>query len=173
MIYTSAEQVSALVPFSLEGTSVRVQVEYQGSRSNNLVLDLAAAAPAIFTLAANGLGQGAVLNQDFSVNSASNPAPRGSAIMIFATGGGQTNPPGVDGRLAPGNALASLQQPVSVRIGNVEAQVLYAGSAPGLVEGVIQVNAMLSANMATGPAVPILLRVGDFESPAGVTIAIR
>ena len=54
-------------------------------------------APGIFTLTASGRGQGAILNQDYSVNSAGNRAPKGSVVMIFGTGEGQTNPAGVDG----------------------------------------------------------------------------
>jgi uncharacterized protein (TIGR03437 family) len=39
-------------------------------------------------MASSGSGQGAILNQDWSVNSAALPAARGDILMLFGTGGG-------------------------------------------------------------------------------------
>jgi uncharacterized protein (TIGR03437 family) len=48
--------------------------------------------PGVFTFGGLGLGQAAVLNYDatagYSINSAKNPAPKGSTISLFATGMG-------------------------------------------------------------------------------------
>ena len=57
-----------------------------------------------------------LLNQDNSVNSASNPAGVGTVIQIFATGGGQTMPPSVTGTLAA-NSLDTTVLPVTVTVG--------------------------------------------------------
>ena len=111
------------------------------------------------------------MNQVFSVNAASNPAEKGSIIQIFATGEGQTDPGGVDARLAT-SVLPKPLLPVSVRIGGIMADVVYAGAAPDLVAGVIQVNARVPAGVASG-AVPVTIIVGTQESRAGVTVAIR
>lgn len=51
--------------------------------------------------------------------------------------------------------------------------MLYAGAAPGLVAGLVQVNVRVPSNVTSGNAVPVLLRVGSLESPAGVTMAVR
>lgn len=176
VIYTSASQVSAIVPYSAAGkTATRMTVEYNGVKSNAVQLQVAAASPAIFTLDASGTGQGAILNQNGSVNSRTNPAlrSRNEVIQIFATGEGETEPPGADGRLMPADALARPTLPVAVRIGNVDATVTYAGSAPGLAAGVLQVNARIPGNAPLGDAVPITLSVGGVESQSGVTLAIR
>ena len=58
------------------------------SFANTVTLPVTSATPAIFSLAENGSGPGAILNQDYSVNSASNPAAAETEIQIFGTGGG-------------------------------------------------------------------------------------
>lgn len=124
--------------------------------------------PAILTLDSSGVGPGAILNQDFSVNSPSNPAGRGSIMALFATGAGMMNPVPIDGQVTGDNPpLADL--PVSVEIGGSIAQVVYAGAAPGLVAGVLQVNCAVPLDIAPGESVPVNLFVGTFLSPAGAT----
>jgi len=54
-----------------------------------------------------------------------------------------------------------------------DAVVLYAGSAPGLVAGVLQVNFRLPPKVRPGAAVPLLLKIGRFSSQSGVTLAVR
>jgi uncharacterized protein (TIGR03437 family) len=172
MIYSVSGQISAVVPFSLQGhTSTQVQVEYQGTRSAPVTVPVVASMPAIFTANASGKGQGAILNQDFTVNGASNPATVGSAIMIYLTGAGAMQSPVTDGTLA--QSTVNVGQNVSVRIGGVNVTPLYAGAAPGIVEGVVQINAVVPSGIATGNAVPITVTVGGVTSPAGVTVAIK
>jgi uncharacterized protein (TIGR03437 family) len=113
-----------------------------------------------------------VLNQDNSVNGASNPAGAGSVIQIFATGGGQTVPASVTGTLA-GNSLDTTALLVTVTIGGADAPVMYHGSAPGEVSGMLQVNAVVPPGIAPGPAVPIFVTVGGKQSQGGVTIAVQ
>ena len=116
--------------------------------------------------------QGAVLNQDSSVNGASNPARRGQAIQIFATGEGQTSPRGITGSVT-GSNLKTPVLAVKVTSGGVTAPVEFVGSAPDAVTGLLQVNAMVPQDVTPGPAVPILLAIGNFVSPDEVTIAVK
>jgi uncharacterized protein (TIGR03437 family) len=172
MIFAWSGQLSAVAPYQLAGkTSTRIELEYQGVRSNAVTAPVAVASPGIFTLNASGLGQGAILNQDGTVNAAGNPAASRSVVTLYATGEGQTHPEGVDGRVA-GTELASPVLPVIVRIGGIDAEVLYAGSAPGLVSGVLQVNARIPSSVSAGESVPVLLLVGEFASRPGVTLAV-
>jgi uncharacterized protein (TIGR03437 family) len=174
MIYTTEQQLSAIVPFEVSNkTSVKVQVEYMGAASDEVEVAVAPTAPAMFTQSANGTGLGAILNQDNGLNTASSAAPRNSIVQIFATGGGQTSPPGQTGRLA-GSPLPQFPAGrVTVRINNIDAPVVYAGAAPGLIQGLIQINARIPANAPIGAAVPIVVRINNVDSPAGVTVAIR
>jgi uncharacterized protein (TIGR03437 family) len=172
MVYTSAGQLSTVAPYSISGkATVRVEVEYQGVRSAPVTMPVAPTAPGIFTANASGTGQGSILNQNYSVNGAGNPAERGAVIMIYATGEGQTNPGGVDGQLAT-EVLAHPTAPVTVAIGGINAEVVYAGSAPGLVAGVLQVNAFVPQGVPPGTA-EVIVKVGGATSRAGVTVAVK
>ena len=128
--------------------------------------------PALFTLDASGQGQGAILNQDYTVNGPGKAAARGTIVSIYATGEGQTTPAGVDGKLAA-EPLPQPQASVTVRIGGVDAEVLYRGGAPGLLAGLIQINALVPSGAATGDAVPVLLIFGGVSSQTGATMAVK
>ena len=106
------------------------------------------------------------------MNSPSNPAAKGSIVSIYATGAGQTNPPGVDGQVT-GTVLPTPLLPISVQIGGLDAKVLYAGAAPGLISGVVQINALIPPDDVSGPAVPIVLEIGQNASQVGVSVSIQ
>lgn len=175
LLYVSAGQVAAIAPYRIAGSrQANVQLEYQGARSNTMTLEGAASAPGIATANASGTGQAAALNQDYSYNSASNAAARGSVVMLYVTGEGQTLPFGEDGKIARGEA-ASLPKPilpVTATVDGRPANVGYAGAAPGMVAGVMQVNVEVPAASGTGN-VPVVIRVGDADSQSGVTIAVK
>jgi uncharacterized protein (TIGR03437 family) len=177
LLYTSPNQANLIVPYEVAGkTSTVMQMTYAAAggtvQTAAWVLPVVGSAPGIFTLDATGTGPGAVENEDYSVNSAANPAARGSVVSIYATGEGQTNPPGVTGSVTQSNTKMPLL-PVTVMIGGVEAAVQYAGSAPDEIAGLLQVNAVVPAGVAPGPAVPVTVSVGGVVSQAGVTIAVK
>ena len=57
-------------------------------------------------------------------------------------------------------------------IGGQNATVNFAGGAPGLVAGVIQVNAQIPAGLTAGN-VPVVVQVGTSNSQPGVTVAVN
>jgi uncharacterized protein (TIGR03437 family) len=178
LIAVQVNTCTAIVPYSVQGKpTTQMQVDYQGAKTA-LPLWVAAAAPGIFSMDSSGRGQGAILNEDsVTVNSPEHPAARGSVIVIYATGAGQTSPPGQDGRIIPASmGLANYPRPVlpvSVRIGAAPAEILYAGAAPDLVSGAIQVNARVPVNIDVGDHVPVILTVGDQSSLPAITVAVR
>ena len=173
MIYASDRQVSAVVPYGVSGkTKVNIEVEYRGGRSNAIPALVTRTYPGIFTLNASGTGAGAILNEDLRINSASAPAARGSTIAIYATGEGVTNPTGVDGK--PGAVpLPVPLAAVTAAVGGIPAEVTFAGTAPGLVAGVLQVNVRIPEAVTAGAAVPVTLTIGGVRSQPGVTVAVR
>jgi uncharacterized protein (TIGR03437 family) len=62
--------------------------------------------------------------------------------------------------------------PVSVSIGGVNASVQYAGEAPGLVSGVMQINVTVPSSIAASVSTPVVVTVGTASS-ATVTIATK
>ena len=173
LLYVQANQLSAVVPYEIAGrASVEVEIEVQGQFSNPVTLPVTTAAPGIFTLDSSGQGQGAILNEDYSVNSPSNPAPRNSVVSVYADGLGQTNPPGADGAVT-GVGLSTAVANVSASIDGLDARVLYAGTAPGIVAGVFQVDVLVPEAATPGSSVPVVLSAGGATSQAGVTLAIQ
>lgn len=165
LLYTSSGQINAVVPFGVAGPTTKVQVMYQGNAVASTTVSVQPASPAIFALDGSGGGPGAILNQDGSVNSGSNPAPRGSVVVLYATGGGATTPASQDGVLtAPPYPTPDL--PVSVTIEGVTAQVTYAGPAPGLVAGVMQINVVVPETAWVAPFDQVVVTVGTFPAQA-------
>jgi uncharacterized protein (TIGR03437 family) len=171
ILYTGASQVNTAIPCSVAGqASTQMVVQYFGASSSPYTVPLSASAPGIFTADGTGSGEAVVLNQDYSLNGPTNPAARGSAVSFYATGIGPTSPC-VDGQTYQSNfPQATLQ--VVAGVGNLGAQVLYAGQAPYFMTGVNQINIVLPSGSPTG-SVPLSLLVNGVFSPPGVTIVVK
>jgi uncharacterized protein (TIGR03437 family) len=170
-LYASAGQINAIVPFAVAGqATTAVQVSAPGGSDFTLTLPVGLAAPAVFVTSPSG--QGAILNGDLSVNSAANPAARGSYISIYATGTGVLSTAVADGSIIQAANLPSSAAPVSVSIGGLPATVSYQGAAPGLVAGVMQINVQVPANVSPGTAVPLTIGAGAIAGLNTVTLAI-
>src|ERR1017187_970999 len=75
LIYVSASQISAMVPYGLAGKSTtQIQVVYQGVPSDPFQKGVAPTAPGIFTADSSGIGQAAMTNVDGSYNTTATPA---------------------------------------------------------------------------------------------------
>lgn len=195
IIYTSAGAVSTLVPFSVvTQTRADVVVEFQGKRSSPVSIYVATSAPGLFTLDSSGRGPAAVLNVDsetgiVSVNTPQNPAQRGGTIVAYFTGAGQTDPPSSDGIVATGAGRMNLPVEAGLNFlgaaagfsssacaadpGCTAVQVLYAGPAPGIVAGVIQVNMRLPDRPSASGTHSLGISVGGIWSQSDATVSIR
>jgi uncharacterized protein (TIGR03437 family) len=89
---------------------------------------------------------------------------------LYATGEGPTYPPGEDG-VVNDRIIRTPQLPVTLMIGGQTARVLYAGTAFGSVQGVMQVEALIP-NGVTG-TVPVELAVGTPASQTTATIVVK
>ncbi len=173
LLYISSNLAAAIVPYEVAGSgSVAIAVSYQGQYGSTTVVPVASAAPGIFTANTTGSGQAAAVNQNGSLNTASNPAKVGSVISLYVTGEGQTSPGGQDGRIANSAPYPTPVQVVTATVGGVKAAVTYAGAAPTAVAGLMQVNVQIPAGVATGGTVPVSVSVGGVAAQPGVTIAI-
>jgi uncharacterized protein (TIGR03437 family) len=177
ILYASATQTSVLVPYGVNGrTTTNVVVEYSGVQSNAIAYNVVPSAPGIYSLNQQGTGPGAIVNQNgTTVNGASTPAARGSVISVYMTGEGQTNPAGADGAIIPpvASALKNPILPVTATINGIDAQVIYAGSAPGFVSGSMQVNIRIPDSAPTGAAIPLVIKIGSATTQTGVTVSIN
>ena len=117
MVYASDKQISAIVPYEAAGlTSAIVQVEYQGLRSNAANVAVAGTAPGLFTGNASGSGQLVAINQDNTLNASTNPAAKGSIVVFYATGEGQTSPAGQNGKINADQPFPRPMLPVGVLV---------------------------------------------------------
>ena len=177
LVYVSAGQVNAVVPYEIAGLrDVQIQIEYRGLTSDSFQLTVTATAPGIFTADGSGQGPGAILDHDgFTLNSSTNPEPRGGVVVLFVTGEGQTNPPGVSGRVTVASSTVPLTPiplaNVSVTINGQPCSVEFVGEAPGVVSGLLQIN--VEVPLAASPGnVPVQVRIGGRSTQDVVTVSV-
>jgi uncharacterized protein (TIGR03437 family) len=175
--FASALQVNAVVPYEVKGfLNANVFVKFLGQSSNSINVSVTATLPGLFTANSSGTGPGAILNSNLTTNTASNPAARGDVAVIYLTGEGETSPGGVTGKVttvasAPPLTPAPLL-PVSVTVGGQPAQWTFAGEAPSLVSGVMQLNVVIPTNIAAGDQL-IVVTIGGNPSQQGVTVSVK
>jgi uncharacterized protein (TIGR03437 family) len=173
LVFVTIDDARAVVPFSVAGKStVQVVVKTPAGASPPVTMPVVPAAPAQFTLGPQPSLQGAIVNQDGTVNSPQNPAPRGSIVSLYGAGFGPTVPPLEDGRVYTAN-FPTLVLPITVTIGGAPAAILYAGQAYGLVAGVMLINVRISTQAVTGPNQPVIVTAGPYGTTRPVQIAIR
>jgi uncharacterized protein (TIGR03437 family) len=120
VLFNNDTQINVLTPSDLTPNNSKMVVTVDGVSSAPITVNVAQFAPAIF--------KGAVLNQDWTVNSANNAATAGSVVQIYATGLSGTGT-------------------IKGRIGDRVIVPLYAGPAPGF-PGVQQINLQVPTDMA-------------------------
>jgi uncharacterized protein (TIGR03437 family) len=172
-LYVLNGQVNIILPFTL-GISGQapVQVTYNNLTTAAFNIPLTTADVQIFTVNASGSGPGSILNQDNSVNSATNPAAPGSVVQVFGTGGGVlTGKATVTAGDVAGDTLAYTAT-CTATVNGETATVLYSGSAPDLVYGVDQFDIQLPADVTAGSA-KIVLTIGGATSQSDVTVFVK
>ena len=142
LLYVSDSQINAVAPLRLLPAAPHVAVTHDGVEIASFTATLAAADPQIFQTPD---GTAAAVNQDGSINSPEHPAPAGSIVALWATGVGSP-PYGLweDGRLAQEAAMFDCCRIVA----GAPVNIVYAGTAPGIVAGVVQVNFLVTTELA-------------------------
>jgi uncharacterized protein (TIGR03437 family) len=169
LLYVGPNQINAIVPSgAADQNTLGLQIVTPNGTLTGPTLSVVASEPEVFQ---NGPpmpagGSAVALNQDGTLNSATNPAAGGSIVTVWATGAGLENFLGQhDGIVASG--VYSPLLPVSVvspqysaGSGTDSLEVLYAGNT-GLITGVIQVNFQLPQNVSSYDGqLPCQLQVG-------------
>jgi uncharacterized protein (TIGR03437 family) len=154
ILFLQANRFSTIISDTVRGKSDTVlELRHDSQTIASATLPVSRAAPGVFTLQSTGVGQAVAMNQDGSLNSAANPAPRDSLLNLFVTGT---------------DSIGS----VSVRSGTVNWEVLSVSPAVDL-EGVTTVVARVPSEMEPGVEVGLVIESQGSVSQPGVTVAIR
>jgi uncharacterized protein (TIGR03437 family) len=161
IIYAQSGQIDLQVPYEVSG-STQVEVLYQGISRAKIVLPVVGSAPGLYA---------AITNEDGSINSPDNAAPRDSVVTLLATGEGALSPATLSGR-TPQEPYPQPAQPVALKIGGNPSEILSAAAAPGVI-GMMQITARVPGGFVPTGILPVVLSVGSVTSQAGVTIAVK
>jgi uncharacterized protein (TIGR03437 family) len=165
ILFASQQQINAVVPAAVAGNAhVHITVTFNAVEGAQQQATVVTADPGIFSTAANGTGQGAILNSDYSANSASSAATkaaRGSTVMIYMAGMGAPTSTGAN--------TASTTAPAYPKSCITTASYMTAVNTAGTVhpnplwstiDGAVIQSALLAKNvfppcLATAPTVTI------------------
>jgi uncharacterized protein (TIGR03437 family) len=166
LLFVSQGQINAVVPNGINiNTSQQLLIRRGTTLSRPVALDVAATQPAIFSTAegkpivvnASATGPAPILVND-------SPAGSGDVLVLYTSGLGLTTPSIADGVVSPSNPVAATKDPVSVTVGGVPAQVLFAGLVPGFA-AFYQINITVPSALAAGDQLPVVLSVSGQTSP--------
>ena len=170
LTYTGPGQINLQVPWELRGqTSAQVKVTYRSSYGKLVTVPLGDYSPAFFEI---GSGMVAALDANYQLITSAHPVGRNQVAQLYANGlGPVTNQP-PSGEPALGSPLSEIpaSTPVTVTIGGKQAQVYFAGLAPGF-PALYQVNVLVPGDLSPGNQ-PISVAVGGKTSKA-VNIAVQ
>jgi uncharacterized protein (TIGR03437 family) len=171
VLYAQSQQVNAIAPGVFKDQTVTfVTVTYNGQQFGAMELPVVGANPGVFRRSAAS-SQAAAINEDSTLNGPFNAAAPGSIVSIWATGLGLTDPACIIGGL-------NLAEPVGFAPGSVVSAsggtVEYAGSAPGLLCGVVQMNVQVP-NVPSGNWMVQLgvTSTAYYVAPVSATIAVK
>jgi len=183
LFFVSPGQIN--LPLSLNlpsGGTVDIQVTRAstGQIYGGAELQLSSASPGLFVIGGGQSGQVAALNEDSTVNSATNPILRGHVIQLYGTGQGPVPNAPPDGQ--PGTTALPTPANPQVLLGSAfvpDSNIQYSGLAPALV-GVWQINVLVPPTSQSGTSVPITVFMNSIPSnnPAqpgqiATTVSIR
>jgi uncharacterized protein (TIGR03437 family) len=144
--------VVVVVPPEVAATgNVTIQILNNATQIAQIKAVVAAAAPGLFT---NSAGQAMAVNTDGSLNTTTNPAARGSIVVLYGTGQG----------------ISGL--PVSVTVGGYATNVLYAGPVAGY-PGLWQLNVQMPAGYVAPGTMAVIVNVGGASSQVGVFLTLN
>jgi uncharacterized protein (TIGR03437 family) len=145
---------------------------------STLDVNIAAAAPALFSTNGSGGSQGAILIAGLEVLAAptgvlpdSRPVRPGEALEIYATGLGSVSRLTADGSPYPLTGPPAITRTPVVTIGGMPATVLFSGLVRGAV-GLYQIDVIVPDDAPLGEAVPVSLSISGVPSNI-VTVAVQ
>ena len=182
LLYVSPSQINAEIPSPIQGVATTgpdsglalmqvtyTQIEMTPLQQMSFTVTLPDFRLAIvgseFAVFENPGGSMAVINQDGTLNKIANPAPPGSVVSSWATGFGVAAPP-ADGAVSmeANNYCSSCQLTLSNGPHSITETVEYAGTSPGLIDGLMQINFTIPSQFPYDGAFVYLTLPGSTQS---------
>lgn len=154
--YASATQINFLVPYALTGSVATVVVNNGTVASNSVSASARKTMVGAFSADGSGTGSGAITHSNGSLVTVANPAAKGEAIVVYASGLGALTTAVTDGVPSGGTTL----NPVAVIIAGQAATVSFAGLSPSF-PGLYQINVTIPANLVGKGALPLAIKAID------------
>ena len=167
ILYASPTQINFQVPWETATGTASVTVAVGGSTSSAATVPVVKAAPGIFFTSS---GAAIAQNQDFSLNSSTNPAHAGKDLIVYTTGSGPVTPAVADGAVTPSTGLVQTTLKVTATINGSPATVAFSGLTPGLI-GVLQLNIVVPAGLVAGNYPLVVTINGQISNSATVSVA--
>jgi uncharacterized protein (TIGR03437 family) len=164
--YAAPTQINGQIPYETPAGRATAVVSVAGAASSAVSFNVHTASPGIFLYGDNRV---VAVNADGSLNSAENPAPTGSIVVVYLTGIGPLDHPAPTGQAALAVPLSRPTEPYEAKLGERTLTVQFLGMTPGFV-GLAQAN-LLVPPLPAG-AYPLVITVGG-EASNAAAISIR
>ena len=162
LFYASPTQVNFQIPFEVTSSTATLTLTRSDDGAKQSVqLPMKPAHPGIYTASGDGKGAPIAVHASTGLVTAASPASRGEWLVLYANGLGPVNPSVASGAAPSG--ISVTVNPVSVSVGGIDAEVYYAGLAPGYV-GLYQINFRVPPTAPAGAAIPLTLTVAGGQS---------
>jgi uncharacterized protein (TIGR03437 family) len=170
LFYASPSQVNFQVPFEVSSSTATVTLTRSDDGARQSVqLPIKLANPGIYTTDGTAAGPAIAVHTATGLVSSASPAARGEWLVLYTNGLGKVAPDVASGAAPAG--LSSTVNAVTVSVGGSDAEVYFAGLAPGFV-GLYQVNFRVPPDAPVGDRVPLVLKVAGAQGNTA-TLAIR
>ena len=161
LVFVSATQINGIIPSNVALGTAQVTVSYNGKTSSLAAIQVSKTSLGVFYQAVNGknlgIAQNVASSTDYPLNLPAVPAKPGQIVILWATGLGPINGPD---NAAPGaNAGDMTGVPVTITVGGVPAQRLYAGRQSETA-GVDNIYFTVPAGITFGCQVPVAITAG-------------
>ncbi|MEO8657374.1 MAG: hypothetical protein ABI693_02845 [Bryobacteraceae bacterium] len=148
VIDANPEHLMVQVPLTLvPGSTTHVEIRGSGQASVTLNYPVVSHALGLFAVGNRAFA----VHQDGAFNSIGSPARQNMIVSVFGTGDGV------------------MDVPLGFRIAGVDAEILYAGPAPGLT-GIFQINARIPGGFLPSGPLTVLATAGEATSQPGLTL---
>jgi len=171
LYFTSANQINVVVPYNVPvNTTQQLVVQKGNAISIPQPVFIAPAQPTILTQASAPTA--ALINvykADGTALPNNSPVGAGYVITLYCSGLGAVDPAVAAGTPAPSTPLSHTVNPVTVTIGQSQAQILFAGLVPSYAQ-LYQVNVQIPSGLPSGSSTLTLSVSGQQSAPVTITV---